>query len=227
MARLFSRRIGRLERRLKDRHGNCRSTLWQLTAMYRDLRCYDDARRCLERILELATEDGERVSCLLQLGANMEKDGDFEAAVGYYQTCCGMEPEDKNARYFAHNNLGFCLNMAGRFDDAEPHLHTAVRTDWKRHNAHKNLGLTSLARGRLREAAEAFITATELEPRDPRATHHLLELLLDNPELVEQAPHLQEEAKRCEQLIQQTAVQEPSTPGSSDGDGEHEEDETG
>lgn len=62
----------------------------------------------------------------------------------------------------------------------------AISLDARRHNAHKNLGVSLSGQGRYSEAAWRFLRAAELCPRDPRAAEHLFELLASHPEVLKE-----------------------------------------
>lgn len=76
-------------------------------------------------------------------------------------------------KYFIKNNLGYCLNILERFTEAEALCRDAIIIDPDRHNAHKNLGVSLQAQGKLSDAARSFIRATLLCPADKRALAYL------------------------------------------------------
>ena len=78
----------------------------------------------------------------------------------------------------------------GRFDEAEDYCLAAVDVEGHRHNAHKNLGLVYQGQGRWLDAALSFLTAYELNSRDPRAWHHLEQVLAARPVLLKQSESL-------------------------------------
>jgi tetratricopeptide (TPR) repeat protein len=71
-------------------------------------------------------------------GVIREQNGQFEAACRCYAAVTAdlLEGEE---RYFALNNLGYCLNRLGRHVEAEGICRRAIATDPKPFNAHKNL----------------------------------------------------------------------------------------
>jgi tetratricopeptide (TPR) repeat protein len=106
-----------------------------------------------------------------------------------------LEGED---RYFALNNLGYCLNRLGRHAEAEPICRRAIATDARPFNAHKNLGVALERLGRLAEAAEEYLAAAMTSDLDDRPLRHLRVLLANHPEVERERPTI---AKQVEALL--------------------------
>ena len=188
----------RLLKQLEERGGECRGTLWDLVSIYSRVGKIETATGYLERIVELAGDDVEEVAaCHLSLGCQMEKKGDYHAAVAYYRAAFGMEPTKTGTWYYIHNNLGFSLNQLGHFEEAEPILRTAIEINPQRPNGHKNLGLCLVGLDHHREAAKCFVEATRAQAADGRSLRHLEELVQDHPELLEDVPGLEQELTNC------------------------------
>ncbi|HMG21000.1 MAG TPA: hypothetical protein VK607_06770, partial [Kofleriaceae bacterium] len=79
--------------------------------------------------------------------------------------------------YLIHNNLGYCMNQVGRYEEGEAYCRTATEIDPKRANAFKNLGLSLQGQGRLAAAAGSFVDAVKANASDPRALKHLEDLV--------------------------------------------------
>jgi Flp pilus assembly protein TadD len=135
---------------------------------------------------------------LLGQGTESARAGDWNAAEGYYRQALELEPDHRSIRYFAHNDLAFCLIRLGRLVEAQIYCEAAILIDGRRHDAHKNLGLARLGLGHFAEAAECFLEAGRLGPADPRAGQHLRNLLRDHPEVRHESPAL------CQNLHQLT-----------------------
>ena len=98
------------------------------------------ALRLLHRTATTTSDDRERARCYLVAGAIREQMGQFEAA----SRCYGAATPDllgEADRYFAQNNLAYCLNRLGRHTEAEQTCLRAIAIDAKQFNAHKNLGI--------------------------------------------------------------------------------------
>ena len=93
------------------------------------------------------------------------------------------------------------LIQLGRFDEAEDYCLAAVEVEGHRHNAHKNLGLVYQGQGRWLDAALSFLTAYELNPRDPRAWHHLEQVLAARPVLLKQSESLRAGVEAMQKAI--------------------------
>lgn len=127
-------------------------------------------------------EDAARAH--LTLGCIHEHDADWPAAIESYRQVLANDPQDPTVQYYGNNNLGYSLIQLGRFDEAEGYCLAAIEVDEHRHNAHKNLGLVRQGQGRWLDAALSFLTAYELNSHDPRAWHHLEQLLSAHPDLL-------------------------------------------
>jgi Flp pilus assembly protein TadD len=73
----------------------------------------------------------------------------------------------------ARNNLGGALLVAGRVDEALPHLEAAVRLDPAHAEAHSNLGVALARRGRVDDAIEHYRAALRLDARQTQAYSNL------------------------------------------------------
>lgn len=160
----------------------------------------------MRQLTALEPDVEEKAAYVLVMGGNAEKQGDFTAAVGFCREALAMEPMRQDVWYFIHNNLGYSLNMLGRFAEAEHFCGAAVEIDPARPNAHKNLGLALQGQNRWIEAATCFVWATNACPSDDRASQLLRRLVTDHRELeFEWGP----KADRCEAAVRfaQWAIQ--------------------
>lgn len=130
----------------------------------------------------------EQAHKLVQRGQEQEKRDDFAAAAESYRQALALNPRRAFARYFANNNLGYCLNQLGEHEAAEGFCRAAIAVDERRHYAHKNLGVSLGGQGDYVGAARAFIAAVEREPADSRALQHLETLHLGHPEIAGEIP---------------------------------------
>ena len=113
-----------------------------------------------------------------------------------------MEPCSTVPWYFIHNNLEYSLNQIKEYSSAIPYLRTAVEIDPGRPNAYKNLGLAYEALGNLEQAAELFITATQVNSADSRSPKHLISLVEAKPALEVDIPNLRERIEACEKAVE-------------------------
>ncbi len=157
--------------------------LWELARFYQQTGQFDKGLRCLRRILAQIPDAERKAGCVLGFGQMMESIGDYKAAVAYYKEALTLEPVQTATWYFINNNLGFSLNQLGEFSEGEKYCRKAIQTDPNRPNALKNLGLALLGQGDFRNAANCFVTATQVNAADPRSLRHLEELVQQHPEL--------------------------------------------
>jgi len=146
------------------------------------------------RIVLESTDDAQtRAAAYLRLGQLAEQDDRIQLAHQYYLEGLALGPQHKAVAYLLHNNTGYCLNALARSEEAERYCRLAIKIDPDRHNAFKNLGISLERQGDLVGAARAYIGATRIEPRDPRALHLLEKLLADHPEVRSRFPGILKE----------------------------------
>ncbi|MGE3308385.1 MAG: tetratricopeptide repeat protein [Limisphaerales bacterium] len=160
--------------------------MWELAHFYKNQGRVDEAMNQFRALLDRTPDLEAKSRIILGLGQTSEKARDFEMAVGFYQHALAMEPTDPFTDYFIQNNLGYSLLQLSRFDEAEEHCRQAIRIDPSRPNGFKNLGLSLQGQGRLTEAAESYIKATQANASDDRSLRHLEALLDAYPEFREE-----------------------------------------
>ena len=84
-------------------------------------------------------------------------------------------------------------------------VRAAIEINPAMHNAFKNLGLALEGQGRRREAAEAYIRATESGPMDSRALRHLEDLVAANEEFFASLGDIHEQLRQCRDAVEQAA----------------------
>lgn len=172
-----------LLRQLEDPKANRTHALWQLAQFYKLNKDHEKAIMRLRELFKLLPDPESKAECVFTMGQAMEQVGDYRAAIRYYKEALILEPTGTFTWYFINNNLGFSLNQVGQLIEGEAYCRIAIQIDPTRPNAHKNLGLSLVGQGRHREAAEAFITATQANAADTRAFHLLERLLNEHPDL--------------------------------------------
>jgi tetratricopeptide (TPR) repeat protein len=161
----------------------------------------DKAVLYLHKLLDFTEDPEQKANCLLKLGQLMERADNIVEAISYYKDAYALEPADKFLWYFINNNLGYCLNLLGHFEEAEPYCREAVKILPERHNAYKNLGISLVGLARYKEASEFFVKSVQLYPNDPRAFIHLKELVDKHPEIVNEVPDIKKQVENCLRLI--------------------------
>ena len=186
---------------LLDSWGECHATLLNLAIFYGKTGKQERAVSFVKHLLELSDEPEEQARYLLMLAQLMEEIEDYDSSKVYYEQALELELYDEITLYFMHNNFGYLLNQMGFFEEARPHLERAISIDPERHNGYKNLAMACEGLGRLEEAVECYITATQSEPYDARSLVLLENLLNRHPELFVKAPHLQSRLDRCKSQV--------------------------
>lgn len=172
-----------LLKRLADPNENRTMVMWELAQHCKNHGKVEQAMAHFKALLDCVESLEAKAKIVLALGQTSERAGDFEMAIGFYRHALAMEPTDVFTDYFVFNNLGYSLVQLGQFVEAEAHCRQAIQIDPTRCNAHKNLGLALQGQGRLPEAAQCFVSATQANASDDRSLHHLLSLLTDHPHL--------------------------------------------
>ena len=137
----------------------------------------------LQEALSEAESDDLKAVCFLSLGQMCEQANDFGNAEIWYRKAHDLPPGVGHTWYFLHNNLAFCLNRAGRHEEAAELCRISIAIDPNRHNAFKNLGIALKGTESFAQAADAFRRAHEICPEDPRALVLLEQLRASHPEV--------------------------------------------
>jgi tetratricopeptide (TPR) repeat protein len=191
----------RMLRQLDEPGGDRKQALHNLAIVYGRTRRFEEAKKCLKALLEMTDDIEEKARGILNMGCLMEQMGDYVAATTFYQTAFSMEPCRTDIWYFINNNLGFSLNQLGRFSEAAKYLRAAIDVDPTRSNAHKNLGLCLQGMGDYAGAAACFVAATRANASDGRSAKHLAALIASNPELLTEAPGLEQDLQHCVKAV--------------------------
>ena len=117
-----------------------------------------------------------------------------------------LPPERNDDWYFLCNNLGYCLNQFGRHAEATSFCRAAIEINPKRHNAYKNLGVALQGQGEYSKAADAYIEATRICPRDGRALNHLEEMVSREKERILDINDILVELKKCRELVNRATI---------------------
>jgi hypothetical protein len=184
--------------------------LWDLGRECAESGYHDAAYGYFLKLLPLANEDQERAHCLLSMGQAREAAGDFESAKEIYLQAFSLPQALNQVWYFLNNNLGFCLNGAGDYQLAARHCRAAIKIDRKRHNAHKNLGVSLYGMKKYKAAARCLVRATLLCPRDARALTLLEGLVASHTEVLEEDPRLLDLLMECHKAVRSASV--PTRP---------------
>lgn len=149
---------------------------------------FDAASRYIHKLMDFTDNPELKAKSLLMLGQTSERSGNFEKAIDYYKSAYALEPADQSIWYLINNNLGYCLNQFGCYEEAESYCRDAVKIQPERHNAYKNLGISLAGQRRYEEGAVNLLESAKFNPNDPRAIIHLKELIREHPELINENP---------------------------------------
>ena len=196
-----------LLRRVEDEKAQPSEALWQLVRFYQHSKQFEKALGTLRRVLALSPDPESKAGCVLAFGQMMESMGDFESAVRYYKEALALEPVQTPTWYFINNNLGFSLNKIGKFGEGEIYCRKAIEIDPGRPNAHKNLGISLEGQALYREAAQCFVTATQVNASDSRSLRLLQDLVRQHPELEYEFGELAEVCQKATEFAANRAAE--------------------
>ncbi|RMF70781.1 MAG: tetratricopeptide repeat protein [Acidobacteria bacterium] len=128
-----------------------------------------ESAEAARRFGELAADDPENPSLLLEWGQALILAGDHAQAIEVFRRLTGVDPEFSQAWY----RLGQLLDERGDLDEAEAAYRRAAEVDPLAVEPRKALGSLLAQRGRVREAIDVLEQAKELDPRDPAIAREL------------------------------------------------------
>ena len=172
-----------LSAKLKNGERDSEDTILQLVFLYQDAGKPLKAIPYLQHLIASTQEAYKVCRYNFHLGQLMEQTEDYEAAVSYYAQALAVETTNEYVWYFIHNNLGYCLNALGRFDEAGEFLLKALNIFYDLPNAYKNYGICWEGQGNYYVAVDFYMMATLANPSDSRAIQHLNSLLSGHPDL--------------------------------------------
>jgi tetratricopeptide (TPR) repeat protein len=163
---------------------------WMLFTVgyYRGVERADAAKELLSRFLDTSSNPEHRVQCHLALGQIATDEQQMDQAIAHFTAALELQPSSKKIEYVLRNNLGYCLNMVGRYDQGEQQCRAALDLNWTRPSAFRNLGISFHGQGKIAAAAWALLEAIKTDSADDRARMLLKKLATDHPSLLQQCP---------------------------------------
>jgi len=165
---------------------------WMLFTVgyYRGIDRPEPAKDLLHRFLGTTSNPEYHVQCQLALGQIATDEQHMDNAIAHFGAALELQPSSKKIEYILRNNLGYCLNMAGCYDEGERHCRAALELNWTRASAYRNLGISFHGQGKIASAAWALLEAIKMDSTDDRARMLLKKLATDHPSLLQQCPWL-------------------------------------
>ncbi len=163
---------------------------WMLfvVGFYRGINKIEAATQLLEDFIKVSKDVEQSAHCYLALGQIATDEQRYETALEYFTAALELGPKKRKVVYVLHNNLGYCLNSLGQFDEGEKHCRMAIGIDWTRASAYRNLGLSLNGQKDIVGAAWALIEAVKADESDNRARVLLEKRLALHPVLGVQCP---------------------------------------
>ena len=176
--------------RLKNSQSESDYFRWLLfvVGFYRGIQKVDAATALLRRFIETSNSDDQKAHCHLTLGQIATDEQNFEAALKYFKTALGLNPQQKKIVYVLHNNTAYCLNMLHCYEEAEQHCRLAIEVSWMRASAYRNLGVSLKGQVKIVESMWALVEAAKLDVSDERARQLHRQVIEENPDVIVQCP---------------------------------------
>jgi tetratricopeptide (TPR) repeat protein len=159
-----------------------------VVGFYRGVNKIEAATALLNGFLEKTDNNERKAHCQLALGQIATDQHRLDAALSHFLAALGFAPKRKRVAYVLHNNIGYCLNMLGRYAEGEKYCRGAIDINSKRASGYRNLGVSLQGQKSLIGAAWALTEAMKAEASDPRAGTLLQKLLAEHPTIVIQCP---------------------------------------
>jgi tetratricopeptide (TPR) repeat protein len=159
-----------------------------VVGFYRGLQRLEPAKTLIERYIEAGDNPQQIAHCYLALGQIETDEQKFEKALVHFVAALKLNPEKRRIIYVLHNNAGYCLNVLGRYTEAEHHCRLAIEVDSTRASGYRNLGVSFQGQGNLIAAAWALAEAVKADLSDGRARVALEKLVAKNPVIAVQCP---------------------------------------
>jgi tetratricopeptide (TPR) repeat protein len=172
--------------------------LWSLTRFYIQGHAYGKALSQLSEHSDQKFDIDGRSDYFYSTALCMEGLKRWDKAIEYYEKAHALGRRQSPQWYYVNNNLGYCLNTIGKYEDGEKYCRTAIEVNHDLPNAYKNLGIALQGQNRTREAAEAYVEALRVNAADTRPLALLKKLMEDHPELEEE---FQEDLEACQKVV--------------------------
>ena len=191
----------RLLERLEEREIAFTEAIYDMVIFHEKIGNPKKAAAYLEVLIQPTDDLEERAWHYVSKGRLMEQQHEYRKAIAFYARALPLEPKNPQRWYFINNNLGYCLNQVGEYTRAEEYCRAAIQIASHRHNAYKNLAISLEGQGEFKDAVEAYVKATRLNPYDPRAFASLEDLLRREPSLLIENPELSEVLACCKKIV--------------------------
>jgi tetratricopeptide (TPR) repeat protein len=163
---------------------------WMLfvVGFYRGINKIEAAMELLQGFLNLSKDMEQSAHCHLALGQIATDEQRLDAALKHFTAALELAPKKRKVLYVLHNNIAFCLNRLGHFEQGEKHCCIAIDIDWTRASAYRNLGASLEGQKNLVGAAWVLTEAMKADTADNRARILLEKLVAANPLIGVQCP---------------------------------------
>lgn len=144
-----------------EQRGSLEEVLEQMFYIYLRMGNSALAARYLQRIVAVTDDPDVKANCLLSLGELNEKAGDYGRAVANYAAALRLPPGGGETWYLVNRNMARCLNVCGRFREAEGYCRRAIAIDPARRDVRTILAASLKGQGRHAQAARCDLSSPE------------------------------------------------------------------
>ena len=163
-----------------------------VVAFYRGIEKIESARALLQLFLETTNDAEHKAHCHLALGQIATDEQKLETALNHFNTALRFEPQKQKVAYVLHNNMSYCLNQLGRFNEAEQQCRAAIEIDARRASAYRNLGISLEGQNNIVAAVWALVESIKMDSADDRAREILKRIMSAQPTLAVQCPWIED-----------------------------------
>lgn len=163
---------------------------WMLfvVGFYRGINKIDSAVQLLEGYIRANKNAEQSAHCHLALGQIATDERKLDVALKHFTDALALAPKKRKVSYVLHNNIGYCLNVLGRFVEGEKYCRAAIEMDWVRASGYRNLGVSLQGQGNVIGATWALNEAVKADGADLRARQLLDKLITAYPSIAIQCP---------------------------------------
>ena len=163
---------------------------WMLfvVGFYRGVSKIESAVQLLEAYIKVSKDVEQSAHCYLALGQIATDEMRYQAALNHFLAALDLAPQKRKVIYVLHNNIGYCFNSLGRFNEGEKYCRMAIEIDWTRASGYRNLGVSLNGQRNIFGATWALVEAVKADGSDNRARLFLEKLLALHPTLAVQCP---------------------------------------
>ncbi len=177
-------------------------TLKPLAIFYSRVGDQEKAYQFLKLWMKHAKSREEMAESLLMSGQLAEQIHHYKDAMVFYKQGLNYKHDNRLISFFLNNNLAYCCNQLGAYEEAIGYCEAAIQFDQSRANVYKNFGVSLAGLERFVEAVQIWIKALHVDVSDSRALQLLENLMGKHGEQIRQAlPQVDQDIEACRRAV--------------------------